>query len=505
MKKIAFLLIILSILTKLIGLGREITLSYFYGTSSISDAYLIALIIPTVFFDFLGVAIATGFIPMYNTIEKEQGLKKADNYTSNLINILLIISTLIIIIAILFSEKLVGIFAPGFDEQTFLLAVSFTKISIFSIYFTILVYLMRSFLQNKGSYTIPALVSLPMNIIIIFSIYLSHSLEHTLILPIGLLFGIISQFIFLIPSMLKIQFNYRIYFNIKDPYIKKMFYLAIPIFLSVAVNDINKIVDKSLASKIESGGISALSYAGTLNNVVQGVFVLSIATAMYPLISKLAIEANINKLKSTVLEAISIINLLVIPVTVGIMFFTEPIITLLFGNGAFNTKSIDLTSNALFYYSIGMVGFGIREVLSRPFYAMQNTLIPMVNASIGVIINIILNFILSRYMGIGGLALATSVSGFITSLLLYVSLRKKIGSLEIRKVSISFMKIVLASLAMGLLAKILYNNLLSYCDENLSLIIAILIGVIFYFSIISFLKIEDFDKLLILLKGKIRK
>src|SRR5690606_32694526 len=146
----------------------------------------------------------------------------------------------------------------------------------------------------------------------------------------GIVLAAIAQFLFLVPFIIKKNFRFKLTIHFKDQHIKNMAYLSLPVFLGVAVNDINKIVDRTMASQISEGGISALNYAQTLNGFVQGIVVLSIATAMYPLISKMAIEENLIGLKKTLSEAISSVNILVIPAIVGTMILTEPIIEMLF-------------------------------------------------------------------------------------------------------------------------------------------------------------------------------
>lgn len=215
-------------------------------------------------------------------------------------------------------------------------------------------------------------------------------------------------------------------------------------------------------------------------------------------------ENNIKELKIFI-ETISSINLLVLPATVGAMIFAEPIVRLLFGRGAFDSQDISMTSYALFFYSIGMVGFGLREVLSRAFYSLQDTKTPMFNAAIAMVMNIILNIILSKFLGIGGLALATSISAIFCTVLLFISLRKKIGPFGMKSITISFIKILCASLVMGVIAKISYNALLNSINANLSLIFSIGIGAITYFIIIYFMKIEEVDVIVNAIKRKMIK
>ena len=127
------------------------------------------------------------------------------------------------------------------------------------------------------------------------------------------------------------------------------------------------------------------------------------------------------------------------------MIFSKEIVSLLFGKGAFPQEAISMTGNALFYYSVGMIAFGLRDILSRGFYALQDTKTPMINATVAVVLNIVLNIILSKYLGIGGLALATSISAIVGKGLLFITLRRKIGGFGLKEISKSFIKISLVT------------------------------------------------------------
>lgn len=328
---------------------------------------------------------------------------------------------------------------------------------------------------------------------------------NILVLAIGSVVATISQLVLLIPFIHKEGYKYNFVLDIKDKYIKRMLYLALPVVVGVSVNQINTLVDKTIVSRVSAGGISALNYSFRLIGFVQGLFVTIISTVMYPMISKMATEDNIKGLKKIVSEATNSISILVIPATIGAMLFSEPVVKLLFGRGAFDLESTLLTSTALFFYSIGMMGFGLRDILSRAFYSLQDTKTPMVNGIIGVVINIILNSILSTYMGIGGLALATSISAIFCTVLLFISFRKKVGSFGMKHITISSIKVLCASLIMGVVAKFSYDVLLKYIGDNLSLILAIIIGAVVYFILIYFMRIEEVDSMINAVKKKFKR
>ena len=504
MKKTVIIIMFITIFSKVIGLGREIVLAYYYGASSMSDAYLIAQTIPIVIFAFIGQAISTGYIPLYSRIFSDSGEKQAKRYTDNLITILIVITALVFLLGQVFTEQVVRVFASGFEGATLDLAVQFTRYSLISIVFLAIINVFNAFLRVKGNYAITALIGIPMNVVVIISIILSYKI-NIVFLGIGIAFSIIAQLLFLIPFVWKKKYRFRWHFDLKDPNIKILASLAAPIIIGVAINDINKIVDRTIASQIIVGGIAMLNYANKLKWLILSITATSFTTVLYPVITKMVVEKKNENLKKVISEAITGINLLIMPATVGVMLLSVPIIELLFGRGAFDTEAILMTSDVMIYYSIGMIGVALREVLARPFYAMQDMKTPMTNSSIGMMINIILNIILSYFIGLKGIALATSIAAIISAILMFVSLRKKIGPFGMKQISVSFVKILFASLVMGLLAKLSFNYLTASLSQNLSLLLAIGVGAVSYFVIIYFMKIEDVDVIVGAVKKKIGK
>jgi len=328
--------------------------------------------------------------------------------------------------------------------------------------------------------------------------------KNTSLLAVGYVFATASQLLFLIPFLKKTDFKYEKTFNIKDKHIINLVYLMLPLIIGISVDQINVLVDRTMASRIAVGGISALSYADRLNGSIRGLFAVPFVTALYPMISKMAAEKNFLGFKKMLAEAITCINLLSIPSAICAMIFAVPITALLFGRGAFDQQAIRTTSQALYFYSIGMIGFGLRPVLIRAFHSMQDTKTPMINGAMSTALNIVLNIILSRYMGISGLALATSISALLTTVLLFLNLRKKIGSFGMKQILSVFLKISFASVIMGTISKISYNHMISILTPNLTVMIALAIAFVSYVSIIYFMKIEEVEVVIRVVKDKLK-
>ncbi|WNS43532.1 murein biosynthesis integral membrane protein MurJ [Paenibacillus sp. MMS20-IR301] len=504
MRKQAMIVMILTIVAKAIGFLRDISLSYFYGASELSDAYLISLTIPGVIFAFIGTGLSTCYIPIYNDILTKESKEKAVQFTNNLIYIVMLCCLIIVLLVFTFTREIVFLFASGFSESTIGHAILFTRIGVVSVFFSGLIYVFNSYLQTNNYFSSTVVAGIPASIFVVFATILSGEFD-IVYLAIGNSLSFAIQFLFLVPYLKKSGFRWISYFSLNDKYIKQVLKLSVPVILGVSINQINILVDRTIASHIVIGGISALTYANKLNLFIQGIFVLSIASIFYPIISKMAAEQSINKIKHVLSESISIIMLLIIPVTLGSMIFSKEVVSFLFSRGEFDVTALQMTSSALFFYSLGMIGFGLREILVRVFYAVQDTKTPTINASLGLIVNIVLSFIFARFLGVGGLALATSIAAIITTGLLFINLRKKIGPFGIKELLVVSIKILIASLVMAVLARLSYITLLNIMSQVSALLLAISIGVGIYCVIISMMKIKDVDKLTRILKIKFLK
>ncbi|NLC65377.1 MAG: murein biosynthesis integral membrane protein MurJ [Clostridium sp.] len=506
MKKNVAIVMVITIFSKFFGFFREVALSYYYGAGPVTDAYLTAMVIPGVLFTLVGTGLSTTFIPIFNKIMTKEGEKEANVFTSNIINIVLVFATIIVLLVMLFTKPVIMLFAPGFikSPESLSLAIQFTRISIFGVYFSGIIYIFNSFLQTKNSFLIPAMLGIPMNFVTIIS-YVIASKTSDNILAYGIVISMVLQVLILIPAAIKLHFKYTFKLDFKDKYIRQMLFLAIPVFIGSSVNQLNTIVDKNMASRLQTGTISALNYSNKLNGFIQGLFVMPIATVMYPTISKMAIDKNEKGLKNTINKSVILISLFVIPATIGAMLLSKPIVDLLFLRGEFTQAASLMTSKALFYYSIGMLFFALSMIFGRVFYSYNDTKTPMVIGIIGVVINIVLNILLIGPLGIGGLALATSLSSAASTSILILRLRKKIPSFGFKEVLGKMIKITLASLIMGAEVYLSFNYFNSFMSQNLSAILSIATGGIVYLGIILVIGIDEVKDVIEMAKARIGK
>jgi putative peptidoglycan lipid II flippase len=492
MKKNVSLLLIIAVLSKIGGFIKDIALTYYYGASYITDAYFVSLTIPSSVLALISTTINTSYIPIYSEINKVHGYDECNNFTNQIANLILIFCTVFCAVVILFTKPIVWVFASGFEAKALETAIMFTRLSIVQLYFMAISHLFHTYLQLHKSFLLPELFSLPPKLIIILSILVSAKTNISILIFGTVTASILETVILLILSYRK-KYRYKPKLNIKDPNLKKMSSLTLPALVGTSTSQINLMAGKSIASRIAEGGITALNYARQLEGFITGTIVQSTYTVVYPDMARKAANNDIEGLKRTLSSALTLVSLLIIPGTIGAMVFAEPIVKMFFNRGAFDDQAARMTSMAWFYYSTGMLWFGVRALMVRAFYALQDTKSPVINSFIGVAINIFLNIVLYRFLGIGGLALAVSISEFISMILLMIVLRRKIGSLHLQKYILASIKIFLVSLFMGYVAHQAYQFLTFLYDKNLSLILSIILGTVIYTVAILFMKIEVVD------------
>ncbi len=268
-----------------------------------------------------------------------------------------------------------------------------------------------------------------------------------------------------------------------------------------AVRQINAVIDKTLASELVDGSISALTYSNRISDMVITVFVMAITTVVFPMLSDAFSQGDKDQVKGILNEGVNIILLITVPATIGMMILSKPIVYVFFERGAFDATATAMTSSALFFYSIGLIGSAMRMMLNKVFYSFQDTKTPMINGAIAVVLNVVLNLLFIRFMAHDGLALATSISAIFTAFLLFVDLRKKMGPIGMTKMLITFIKVALATLIMGIVVYIIYFKLGPLVATNkfmelIMLLISIGFGALVYFIMCIILKVEEVWKII---------
>jgi len=501
--KSAIIIIIFTMGSKFLGFFREVLIAAKFGSGIETDTYFVAMTATGLITGFMSNAISTTFVPVLSEIESKEGKEGQINHTNNMINIIFFFSVILVILSWLASPLLVKLLAKGFYGEQFNLAVKLTRIGLPKIIFSCIIGALTGFLHSEQRHTSSAAIGFPFNFVFIFYLIFLSSIFGIKGLMAVSVVAVFSQLLIQIPEAKKSGYRYKFIFDLKDEYIKKVLYLSLPVLIGASINDLNAIVDRTLASSLITGSISALNYANKLNSLILGIFISAITTVIFPLLSKESNNDNIQGMKKIMAYGVNLILLITIPAAVGLIVLAKPIVEIAFQRGEFDATATIMTSQALIFYSLGLVAMALRLLITRVYYSLQDTKTPMVNGVISVGFNIVFNLILVRFMAHAGLAFATSIATTIATLLMFYNLRKKIGPLGIMSYINCGLKSGLASAIMGAIAYYTYHSLYSFFGVSklynlISLLVAVGIGVIVYGVLCYLFKIEEvrdmFDK-----------
>ena len=434
MFKSGILVMIITLLSRVLGMARTVIIASYFGASGVTDAYFSAFKISNFFRQLLGEgALGTVFIPVYNEKEKEYGSDQARDLIFSILNLLFCFACFIAVIMAVFSRPIIDVVVTGYDDSTKELASKLLKIMAVYFVFIGMSGMIGAVLNNFKQFLVPASTSLFFNIAIISSALFFSRRYGIYSLAFGVVLGGLLQLIVVIPSFIKQVKTYKFCINFKDRHLKKVFLLILPMLVGIFAKQFNVLVDQFFASFLATGGVSALENATRLYNLPLGVFGISIATVVYPGLSRSMENGDVDDVKSTIVRGLNFLSFLIIPSIFIMTFYSQDVIKLVLGYGKYSEYSIKVSSESLRFYSIGLFFYTAIHLLSRSFYGMKNTKDPVKYSVVSIILNIFLNYLLiERYKHIG-ISFATSVAAAVNFLLLYIYFNKKYVKLDLKR------------------------------------------------------------------------
>ncbi|MDQ0881521.1 murein biosynthesis integral membrane protein MurJ [Peribacillus sp. V2I11] len=414
------LVTIIAAIGKVLGFGRESIIAAYFGASSMADVFFVASLIPTILFTALGSGLQAGVIPIYLEKKADNPLK-ADEFISVLGSFFMLVAGVMTIACMVFIKPLVMLTAPGFSDSELALTESLTRIMLPSLLFFTLSYMATGILNANKRFILPALTSTAQNTVIIAATVLFAAPFGIEGLAWGFVFGAASQFLIQYPSLKKYGIRPIVSFLPHKRQIVQTLFTFYPIIIAALAIQLNSVVDRIIATSLETGSVSALNYANRLLWLPLSIVLTPLITVLYPSIVERALIGYQSFLNLT-LKGLKSLLFLAIPFMVVMLISGKSLITLAFQRGAFDASATEMTYRAFIFYSACLPFFALRDYLMNSFYALKKTKVAMYSCLIGVLLNVLLSWVLSRYLGVGGIALASGISMLLQSLYLFVYL-----------------------------------------------------------------------------------
>lgn len=452
------LVMIITMVSRVLGLVRAGIIAYYFGASAMTDAFFSAFKISNFFRQLLGEgALGSSFIPLYNERVESEGEENSKQFIYSILNLLFVFSIIVTILMIIFSQGIIDGIVSGFPDETKIIASRLLKIMSVYFVFISLSGMVCAILNNFKQFAVPASTSIFFNLaIILASMYFGKTYGIDA-LAYGVVIGGLFQFLVVLPAFFKIMKGYSFKIDWKDPYLKKIFIMICPMLVGIVARQVNTIVDQMFASYLAEGGVSALENATRLYLLPVGVFGVSISTVIFPALSKAMSKNDLDGATDNIVKGLNILLFLIIPSTAVLTFYAPEVIRLTLSYGKFDEEAVRVTSQALLYYSLGLYFYTAIYLMTRAFYSVKNSKYPVKFSIISIVINIVLNFLLIKSMAYRGLALSTSIASGVNFFLLLIVFRRKYINFSLKKSYIFFIKTFIIT-AIALIASYKIDN-----------------------------------------------
>jgi putative peptidoglycan lipid II flippase len=491
-------------ISRILGYIRDILIATFFGSGPLADAFFVAFRIPNTFRRlFSEGTFNAAFVPSYAS-EIANGKEQSEKFATNIFSLLILSLFFLVLIIEIFMPLFVFLIAPGFsgDEYKMNLVINLTRITFPFLLFISLSSFFSAILNSHNRFAIAAAAPIILNIFLISVLICGNILGDKLIFYLSYAVTIagVVQFLFLYNYVKKFyspQFLLKISIDEK---IKNFFKKLLPSIFSSGVTQINILIGTIIAS-FQAGAVSYLYYADRIYQINLAIAGIAIGTVILPQLSKYIQNDENEKIIVIQNKALELSLFLSIPAMVALLIASEQIISALFGYGSFEETGVKNSAKALFYFSLGLPAFSLIKIFSSFFFARNNTKLPFYISLVSVLLNIIVSVIFFQKIGFIIIPIATTISSWFNSILLFIFLKKE-NLFKFNSVFFSrFIRIIFSVIIMGFL----FNYLIIYFSANLAyeqsyksayLVGLVLIGLISYLLIailIKAFKISDIN------------
>ncbi len=446
--------------SRVLGLAREQVFAALFGGGLLLDAFTVAFRIPNLLRDlFAEGALSTAFVTTFSRTFQQDGAAQAFRLASRVATLAIVAISAITILGILFAPQLVGVLAPGFDASKAALTVTLTRIMWPFILLVSVSALVMGLLNARNVFGIPAMASSFFNLgSIVGGVAVGWWLDPyfgprgLMGMAVGTLIGGAMQLGMQLPALRRLGYVFRPEFTWRDPRVREVLRLMGPSVIAGASTQVNVMINSVFASELGNGPPSWLSIAFRLMQLPLGVFGVALSTVALPLLARLAAAGNEDGFRSELARGIRLAFLMTIPSTMGLIVLAEPIISVLYQHGRFTAEQTHGAAGALQYYALGLAGYASLKVLVNAFYALDMRRTPMFVSFAAVGLNLLLNGLFTWHLHWGhrGLAFSTACVASTNFLVLFVLMRRRLGSFESGALLSLALKVSAGSAAMAL-------------------------------------------------------
>jgi len=471
-------IVVLTSLSRILGFVRDMAYGYFFGANAMLDAWLIAFKIPNLPRRLFGEGAASAsLIPVYSH-ELHADKRKAEQLANTVVTVIFVILSGIVVAGEIGIWGYYAIAKPTQHDTRLILSLSSAMLPY--MIFVCIAAILGGILNVHKHFAMPAAGPIVLNIFIICALPMAGWAmkiplkQQLFFVAVAVLISGISQLVILISPLRKSGVTIRPEWAVHTEAFKKILIMMGPMVLGLTVTQINTLADdiiawclsgspekgesflflgKAITYPLQRGSVSHLYYAQRFYQLPLGIFGISLATAIFPVMSRCAAKKDYASLAKSFSHGLSATLFIALPSTIGLVAVANPLITIFLQRGQFTAKDTEMVVWPLLFYTLGLCGYFAQQVATRVFYSMQDSKTPVKSALLAVVLNFILNLTLVWFMGTGGLAASTAICSYLQVIILSILfqrwLHKQDVSLSVwHNMGSETLKTILASLYM---------------------------------------------------------
>lgn len=410
-----------------LGALSDILLAATYGAGRIMDALVTALFIPLLLQEFiLGDSFTRVFIPIFTGFLVRGEHEEGAHVASSVINVLVLIFSGLVLLAVVATPLLVAIIVPGFNSADRALTATLTRIVMPVVIFTVLVSLLTSLLNAYQRFILPALAQIVYQVLLILAIITLGRWYGVVGLAVGVVLTGVGQVLFLLPQVRQTGFRYRPVLNLRHPAVRQMGGLVVPLLVRLIIAQAFLVAERMIASGLAEGSIAAMSYARKLFQLPPTTFAVALNLVLFPMLSRQAASGQIALLGKTIVRGLRALLLVMAPVAVLLIVLSQPLVSLVFERGAFDSQARQTTAEVLGFLALGLFSLSAMWLVNLGFFALHDTTTPLW-ITLGLTVPMIgLDLLLAGQMGVNGLALGSTVLRTLQFVLSFMLLGRKL-------------------------------------------------------------------------------
>ena len=500
--------------SRVLGLFRDRILAGQFGAGDTLDAYYAAFRVPDFIYNIMIMgALSAAFIPVFTELMAKKNEDEAWEFSSGILSLQILITAVVSVILVIFAPLLMRLITPGYVGAKMDLTVTLTRIMFLSPFLMGISGIVGGALVSLKKFVIYSFAPIFYNVgIIIGALFLVKPFG-----PAGLAWGVVLgallQLFVQYPSAAFSGFYFRpMFFSAwKNPSVRKMLKLTVPRTLTIAASQINLTIITIYASTLASGSLAVFNFANNIQSGPLGLFGVSFAIAVFPTLGALAAKDNLEEFIRAFSRTFRQILFFVIPISVFLYVLRAQTVRVILGTGKFNWDNTILTFNVMGLLALSLFAQSLLPLLTRAFYALQNTKIPLYITIVSEAVTLLLVILLIKPYGVYGLAIAFSLSSIVNMSLLIIFLRKKLPNVDGAVIMDSTLRILLASAIGGGAAQIAktfvgtQGELDTFMAVLTQLLVAGSVGLLAFAVASYYLKVKEFFQFSRSIHGKIFK